>query len=154
VGKGLPGLPISRPPPASRAALVPAGNQCNASTPSIRTGSATAPRVDTCLTLVEYHDRDEAKRFTPVPPPQVYVIDIETKKVATFPVPVTPYASSTEQQRSPRSGRAARPQQAKRPRGSREPVLRLLAAYLDTLLAKQHPMPTTSHSIGRLRAPC
>jgi len=46
------------------------------------------------LAFVEYHDLTDAERSTPVPPPQVYVIDTKTKQVSTFPIPVTAYGVS------------------------------------------------------------
>ena len=43
------------------------------------------------LALAEYHDLTDEPRYSPTPPPQVYVIDLETKKTQTFPISFTPY---------------------------------------------------------------
>ncbi len=42
--------------------------------------------------LVEYADREIQRKDAPLPPPQVLVIDVETKKIDSFPVPLTTYA--------------------------------------------------------------
>jgi hypothetical protein len=41
--------------------------------------------------LAEYHDRAAQREFQAVPPPQVYVLDLERKAVARYPIPRTPY---------------------------------------------------------------
>lgn len=46
------------------------------------------------LALAEYYDRAAKREFEAVPPPQVYVIDLEAKKVAQYPIPTTPYGLS------------------------------------------------------------
>lgn len=46
------------------------------------------------LALAEYYDRAAQREFQAVPPPQVYVIDLERKKVAQYPIPRTPYGLS------------------------------------------------------------
>jgi hypothetical protein len=46
------------------------------------------------LAMAEYYDRAAQREFKPVPPPQVYVIDFEQKKVSTYPIPRTPYGLS------------------------------------------------------------
>jgi hypothetical protein len=46
------------------------------------------------LALAEYYDRAAQREFQAVPPPQVYVIDLERKQVARFPIPKTPYGLS------------------------------------------------------------
>jgi sugar lactone lactonase YvrE len=43
------------------------------------------------LALAEYHDLTDEPRYSPSPPPQVYVIDLETKKTQAFPISFTPY---------------------------------------------------------------
>jgi hypothetical protein len=43
------------------------------------------------LALAEYHDLTDESRYSPSPPPQVYVIDLETKKTQAFPISFTPY---------------------------------------------------------------
>jgi hypothetical protein len=39
-------------------------------------------------------DRAAQRQFKPKPPPQVYVIDFEQKKVSAYPIPRTPYGLS------------------------------------------------------------
>jgi hypothetical protein len=48
----------------------------------------------TKLAIAEYHDRAGARKHTPSPPPQVYVIDLATKRVATYPIGLSPYGLS------------------------------------------------------------
>jgi len=44
--------------------------------------------------LAEYYDRAAERGSRPVPPPQVYVLDLERSTVAKYPIPRTPYGLS------------------------------------------------------------
>lgn len=46
------------------------------------------------LALAEYYDRAAQREFQAVPPPQVFVIDLERRTVAQYPIPRTPYGLS------------------------------------------------------------
>jgi hypothetical protein len=46
------------------------------------------------LALAEYYDNAARRDFQAVPPPQVYVIDLERRTVARYPIPRTPYGLS------------------------------------------------------------
>jgi hypothetical protein len=46
------------------------------------------------LALAEYYDSAAQRKFRAVPPPQAYVIDLERKKVARYPIGRTPYGLS------------------------------------------------------------
>lgn len=46
------------------------------------------------LAMAEYSDSGMQREFKPVPPPQVYVLDLEQKKVSAYPIPRTPYGLS------------------------------------------------------------
>jgi hypothetical protein len=68
------------------------------------------------LALAEYDERRDAQAHPAVPPAQVYVIDLETKKTQVFPIPFTSYGLAFSRDgkyhycvRGPRSERGDRP---------------------------------------------